>query len=457
MKQLLKIYSLLFVLVLFLFMLFITVPWDTFFTKDPAIIGSFLLNGALWCGLLFYELNKRAYSLLIIHWLFCFLFFFAIAFMQYMYGYFPWVGVRSDILLFRTNILLFGWTFFVLFGYKTAIKKRSAVISQNKSTFHIPLWLVVCLTVYTVFNTIYRITTGVSIFFAQEVQTLVYEEQSSAFLLLKGHSLQAFSFFAAVFSIFRYKQTHKGLIYVFICVGCLLISYFPGGMSRYASAVVYGGLLLTTFDTLHKNRLFILMLLVGFLVIFPFLNAFRSTSFHDVDIISAFLQTLQQLPDIWKAGDYDAYAMLTVILEHVQDYGITWGKQLLGVLLFWVPRTFWITKPIGTGAFVSMQKGWFFTNLSAPLPAEAIINVGRFGMMLWAFCVGWVISKLDQLYWNKIDLSGHVRKPFELLYPVLIMFFFFMNRGDLLSSTAYMFAYVVIWWVLCKFCKKVII
>ena len=196
-------------------------------------------------------------------------------------------------------------------------------------------------------------------------------------------------------------------------------------------------------------------LLIGFLVIFPFLNAFRNTSFDDVDKGAAIMRTVQNLPDTWKEGDYDAYAMLTIVLDHVQNYGITWGKQLVGVMLFWMPRSIWATKPIGTGHFVATQKGWLFTNLSAPLPAEAIINAGRIGMLLWAFILGWIICKLDKLYWNRNNADKENKTPFELLYPVLIMFFFFMNRGDLLSSTAYMTAYIVVWWILCKFCKKV--
>lgn len=455
MKQLLKVYSLIALLVMLVSMLFIAIPWENVPTKDLAVMATFILNGTVWGFLLFYELTKRAYSLLIIHWLFCFLFFFCIAFAQYMYGVFPWVALRSDELLLQINFLLLVWTLFVWIGYRITFSRKRNKHLTVPDTFQVPGWLVAGLTGFTLINAIYRVATvGFSALLARGTASVSYGIESSSAGLFVGHTLQAISFFAAIFSFTFYKQKHKGLLWVGITLLCLLVSYFPTALSRHAAAAIYGGLMLTMFMPLRKSRVFIALLLAGFLVILPFLNAFRGVSFAEVDMLEAVQRVFNHLADDWLAGDYDAYAMLTLIWEHVQCNGITWGLQLLGVFLFWVPRTWWVAKPMGTGAFVSTQLGWQFTNLSAPLPAEALINFG-WGYVLFAIILGGLMGKLDGIYWTNLDVTEKTVRKYDLLYPVLIMFFFFMNRGDLLSSTAYMMAYVGVWFVLVRCCKHV--
>lgn len=58
---------------------------------------------------------------------------------------------------------------------------------------------------------------------------------------------------------------------------------------------------------------------------------------------------------------------------------------------------------------------------------------------------------LDSCYWyqnNKDD--GQI----SVLYPVTMIMFFFMCRGDLLSSTAYMVAYTVVGFIMCSINKS---
>ena len=452
MKKLLKIYSLIAVLVLLVGMLFIVIPWQNFYRRDLTVIATFALNGGVWGLLLFSELTKRAYSLIIIHWLFCFLFFFCIAFMQYMHGLFPWIGQRSDALILQTNLILFIWTAFVWMGYKFAIPKKT-FSSSIPNVIRIPLWLIVGLTTFTVINTIYRVTSiGFSSLLSRATAAVSYGGNSSAVGLLLGNSLRSFAFFAVVFALIYYRQNQKKLIFTVISFTCLLISYSPTATARFSAAATYGGLFIIMFPSLRKNRVFVLTLLTGFLVILPFFNVFRNTSFLDVNMFSAIQHVLKHLSDDWLAGDYDAYAMLTLTVEHMQQYGITWGMQFLGVLLFWFPRAWWITKPIGTGAFIGTQLGWQFTNVSAPLPAEGLINFGM-GYLLFAIVLGWIMGKLDKQYWNGLDTVGTNMRPYDLLYPAIIMLFFFMNRGDLLSSTAFTMAYVGVWFVLVSCCK----
>jgi len=53
--------------------------------------------------------------------------------------------------------------------------------------------------------------------------------------------------------------------------------------------------------------------------------------------------------NMFVARDFDSYQNFAIVF--FEDF-ITYERQLLGALLFWVPRSIWPNKPIGSGAFV---------------------------------------------------------------------------------------------------------
>lgn len=92
---------------------------------------------------------------------------------------------------------------------------------------------------------------------------------------------------------------------------------------------------------------------------------------------------------MFKEGHFDSYqSILSVLNSEI----ITYGNQLLGVLLFWVPRSIWSNKPIGSGAFMAEITNLDFSNISMNYFAEGYINFGVFGMFL--FLLVWLIFLL---------------------------------------------------------------
>lgn len=63
-------------------------------------------------------------------------------------------------------------------------------------------------------------------------------------------------------------------------------------------------------------------------------------------------------------------------VEYIAENGTTNGRQLLGCFLFFIPRTIWKTKPIGSGALVAEIIGQEHTNISMPFIGEGLINFG---------------------------------------------------------------------------------
>ena len=175
-------------------------------------------------------------------------------------------------------------------------------------------------------------------------------------------------------------------------------------------------------------------------------------SVENVDLIDLLAHSFREN---YLSGHYDAYQNTVSAFNYVAEYGITWGKQLLGAALFFVPRAIWPNKPIGTGAMLMQELDQFyFTNVSASLMLEGYINFGIIGIILFGFIAGFVGHTLDHAYWKEKRKWALIR----VIYPFTIFQFFFMLRGDLNSSWAFLSAQVVVgifWWtVLIFFGKK---
>jgi len=90
-------------------------------------------------------------------------------------------------------------------------------------------------------------------------------------------------------------------------------------------------------------------------------------------------------------------------IKYSEIESITYGRQLVGALLFFVPRSIWPNKPVGSGHFVAenmlmTRYSFWFTNISMPFPGEGYINFGILGIILFAFILALVSKITDNWY-----------------------------------------------------------
>lgn len=236
-----------------------------------------------------------------------------------------------------------------------------------------------------------------------------------------------------------YIITKSKNIVVYIILGLsALITCFPLAMPRFSAAAIYIPLMLTTIPILRKKNIFSLVFISGLLIVFPFLNNFRYFSENrSLSIGFDF--------SMFTEGHFDSYQNFTLI---VMEDIITWGKQLLGVFFFWLPRSVWPSKPIGSGAFVAEIEGFHFDNVSCNYFAEGYINFGLPGILLFIMILAYITARLDKYYWRVVTFEKN--NYFQVVYFVLIGMLFFILRGDLMSSFAFTVGFILSIWLVLK-------
>jgi hypothetical protein len=132
--------------------------------------------------------------------------------------------------------------------------------------------------------------------------------------------------------------------------------------------------------------------------------------------------------------DFDGFRSIIDGVTYVEDKGVAWGRQFLGVLTFWYPREYWPHKPEPTGVLVSRQVGYSFTNISAPLWEDAYVDWGMPGVFIIFLLYGWGSGVLD---------AWHEGRPTDtslggILITYLAGYQFFTLRGDLWAAVSYL-------------------
>lgn len=212
----------------------------------------------------------------------------------------------------------------------------------------------------------------------------------------------------------------------------LLLVNNPVSTARYWVGVVMLSLILIKLRHDTFLRLIPSLFVACMLLVFPFADLFRRSLDPSLAFDGTSIEALLQNNIILK-GDYDAYQQLLNTVHYVSQEGLSYGRQLLGVVLFWLPRSIWESKPVGTGEYVAGYLDLDYLNLSSPLWAEFYID-GGFLLVLGGFVsYGYFVKWLQLHYVNARAQSTII----AIFVPIYIPYQLFLLRGSLLSAFAY--------------------
>jgi hypothetical protein len=380
--------------------------------------------------------TSRRHLFEMVFWLFTYVFMGMAPYVQQRLAVEPSTTTNLDHskFLMTTVVVLIG-CLAVLAGSSFAAH-RSTPLAMNKGTY-VDSWKTTFFTCLSLaFGTYYLLAVGPASFLLSRVEfdavrQRIWSDSTVNALVVGGATMPLLVSVVALVSIGHRRTGRRSLFQTMLFVlalGMLLFLVNPISSPRYIFGTVVLSLLAAfgAYSTMARYRIATIGALFGLVVIFPLADAFR----YSVGTITSNESPLESL----LSGDFDASAQVVNTLQYVDQVGISWGQQLLGVLFFWVPRSLWEEKAVGTGRLLAEYKGYSFGNLSAPIWSELYIDWSWPGLIIGMFMLGLVFRKADA--GTDSHLITHTVPP--LLGCILPFYMLIVLRGSLLAAVAYL-------------------
>jgi hypothetical protein len=266
---------------------------------------------------------------------------------------------------------------------------------------------------------------------------------SVIFYLFISYIIRPLIFNIFILMIFCKKKSKLIFTLLFLFA---IISVFPTGVPRFFAATMYLTLLYILFLKYMKINISLLfILIVGLIFIFPFFDFFRWAAVGNE--LSNYVFNLDL-----ASGNFDAFGMFSLALSRGT---IVFGSNILSAFLFFIPRSIWIGKEIGSGAKISGELNLELDNISMPYFAEGYLSFGFLGLIFLTIFIAIYSTKIDNKFYYLLNYTNKYFNPiFIIFYFNLIFLVFFIMRGDLMSSFAYLCGITFSNYLLYKFVKS---
>ena len=425
------------------------------FDTTPIIWSSFFVNFLLITSIAYYHLNiEKAFSpfltsFIIFNYLFFFLApVFQISAMNDLNFRFPndFAFSTSSVVFANLLILIFNMVFIFSYLYfkDKKLGKNKEQAKEVNFKYNTPLAILVLLAVcvaIAVFNYDYLL---------KDISESVYiiKDESTSLLLLKKKFLFFTPLGGIVLTLKHLQMADKinsnTFFVVFSLVIFIVLLFFFKNIfteKRNTLGPIYIALIYLFFPKLlNSNAKFFLFMFLSMVIIFPLsstlthIDASLEQIFVKPSLIYESFLRFGTISGAFESLHYDAFSNIMATAEYVKLYGLSWGYQLLGVCLFFVPRSLWTTKPLSTGELIGNHlfdtTPRNFTNLSNSVVSEGFINFGFIGIVVLAIVLAYFIVKF--IIWHR---SEDCLKQFIAFYFAVHLMF--LLRGDLTNGFSY--------------------
>ncbi|RZQ03953.1 hypothetical protein D8T39_22385, partial [Vibrio vulnificus] len=323
---------------------------------------SFLILTTQTLFLTFYVGGSRL-SLIKCYFLFQFLFMSLIPSVEFNLEHVYWGGepFETESYLYL-NIVLFITNFFAVFVYRISWRGVNNV-NEDERQHKVSLLSIIGLVFLSFISLcfVYYVNNfSVISMFVRAGEFKDTASNSSSVLLIMTYLGKFIPFFCLMAAISVNNKNRLLVCYLFLV---LLVCVFPFGNARFLVASVYIPLLIICYPKILKGVKGISLFIFSLLVLFPFFDNFRNLNDNEeINFIPSF--------DFFLNGHFDSYQSFLRVLEN--DV-VTYGRQLLGVIFFFIPRAVWSDKPSGSGYYISELFNYGFSNISMNYFGEGYI------------------------------------------------------------------------------------
>lgn len=390
------------------------------------------------CVIIFLAMNgmlsgRIPYGLSLIFYLFTLVFLGIAPLIQYFEGITLWGGPRfTDNDYLETNLILIMaliiyrivYSYIYKYGYTITLGHNRN--NKNIKNYSVSSGILILISVVT--------TLYLFVIFKFDVLALllrsVYNEADVASgntftFLLNCHFIRPIP--AICFLMFKFYGKRDRIAEI-VLLFLMLLTNSPTGMARFAVAAFYIPLVFLYSKSVRRPYNFAILMIFGIVVVFPLLDIFRYIGEggrigFGIDLM------------MFASGHFDSYQMFMRVVA--EDF-ITDGRQLLGALLFFVPRSIWPSKPIGSGYVIAYEYNYGLDNLSMNFFGEGYINFGLIGVIIFTLIIAYINANMDRRMW-----LGERKSPlFTMVFFISMGMEFAIMRGALMNIMPILIGYI---------------
>lgn len=419
--MLFRVIALFFVIVL----MFLLYPFEAGSVSSSFIFVNFII--LLFCSFSLIMSPVPSYSMYNSTFLFSFIFFGLAPLLERLNGTNYWGGeTLSDASYVSVSWLALGFMVLMSFVYTTLFGKARPDVNAFRFTSNYRLkerralglialsfFSAMLILLYNKFN-----FTGVFLRGGEGVERY---KLSVPVRLMYYYIVKPIPVIALIFYLAQYKVKLFDVNYLILLV-LALVFCFPTSIPRFLVAALYLPLAILLIEKLRRPFIYPVVILASFFTIFPFLEKFRNFKSDRTLFDFNF--------DFLLKGHFDSFQNTVRLVESGL---VSNGESLLGILLFWFPRSIWADKPVGSSSYMAQEVGLSFDNIGLSLLGEGYFSFGYAGVFIFSGFWVYFSYKLDISYW-KNGFSGNHNK---IYYLISIGMVFLILRGDLISAFAY--------------------
>ena len=303
--------------------------------SNGIVILTFGINLIFFFALLIRSIKQNSFSLDMMFWLFSFFFFGIAPLLQYCTGIYNWnlSPSNSEIIVTNLFILVFSLCYCIgnAIGKRSRIKQQIVEFKIRKKRLNILLAFSFIITVFVLWKLGFRNLLSSS--------TSSLSDSSSSIDLIMNHGLRNISLFVVVMHILYCKEKKHVSGNTIIATVLFVITCFPTSLSRNMLASFYGGLFIILLEKHRNKRLITYAIIFGLVLVFPAINVFRYI--FETEQSNLLISMVNNIRNTYTEAHYDAHQMFISIQQYTNKFGFSYGKQLLGVILFFIPRSVW--------------------------------------------------------------------------------------------------------------------
>ncbi|MCP2638112.1 hypothetical protein K0817_016285 [Microbacterium sp. HD4P20] len=253
-------------------------------------------------------------------------------------------------------------------------------------------------------------------------------EESWEQLLFIGRSISLLGAVICVYLLANHRPSRKPryLLLTTLSIFTCVVLNWPLGLPRFQ---LLGAILALTAaaTSFFQTRWKLLFGMTAPVFLFFFFPAIKALGYGTgVDISQAISRDVEAY---LLRVDFDGFKQIIDTWIYTQTNPLRYGENFLGVALFWVPRSLWPSKPIDSGEIVSSTLGYRYTNVSNPLPAEALISFGFPGVIIVLLVLGVLVSYVEGL--SRDAFSRRILSQSAILAALLMGYIVIILRGAL--------------------------